>query len=339
MPRIRSTASAAAALTLAAGASHAQTFSAWKFGPPFVSAELPATVGPAHLDCFDGPGGFTEMNTQFGTCATFSLPLLGGQSVGVMRVPQLPASTTAYRVFHQTPANGGGLYVNRFTLIYDVLVPTSSFNNAFSLWLSLFNTNATNSNDGDCFVTFDATYGPIGSVGISGFYGPGVLLPDTWHRIVLSFDCGNADVTMRMHKFIDGVSAGAQELNSGLDGRWALYTSADPTPYFFLFGDDNGETNEVYASAFAYIDRTLTDSEAAALGGPRPEGISLPLACYANCDNSTTAPVLNVADFSCFLNAFAAGSSYANCDNSTTAPVLNVADFSCFLNRFAAGCT
>jgi hypothetical protein len=61
--------------------------------------------------------------------------------------------------------------------------------------------------------------------------------------------------------------------------------------------------------------------------------------CYPNCDNSTTAPVLNVQDFSCFLNAFANGESYANCDNSTTAPVLNVQDFSCFLNAFAAGCS
>jgi hypothetical protein len=61
--------------------------------------------------------------------------------------------------------------------------------------------------------------------------------------------------------------------------------------------------------------------------------------CYANCDTSTTVPCLNVLDFSCFLNAFAAGNTYANCDNSTTAPVLNVLDFSCFLNRFAAGCS
>jgi hypothetical protein len=60
--------------------------------------------------------------------------------------------------------------------------------------------------------------------------------------------------------------------------------------------------------------------------------------CYANCDASTVAPVLNVQDFACFLNSFAAGESYANCDNSTTAPVLNVQDFSCFLNSFAAGC-
>jgi hypothetical protein len=60
--------------------------------------------------------------------------------------------------------------------------------------------------------------------------------------------------------------------------------------------------------------------------------------CYANCDASTQAPVLNVADFTCFLNRFAAGESYANCDNSTEVPVLNVADFTCYLNAFATGC-
>ncbi len=62
-------------------------------------------------------------------------------------------------------------------------------------------------------------------------------------------------------------------------------------------------------------------------------------ACYANCDASTQPPVLNVADFSCFLQKFAAGDSYANCDASTQPPVLNVADFSCFLQKFAAGCS
>jgi hypothetical protein len=60
--------------------------------------------------------------------------------------------------------------------------------------------------------------------------------------------------------------------------------------------------------------------------------------CYANCDGSTTAPVLNVGDFTCFLQRFAAAEPYANCDQSTTAPLLNVGDFTCFLQRFAAGC-
>jgi len=66
-------------------------------------------------------------------------------------------------------------------------------------------------------------------------------------------------------------------------------------------------------------------------GGPAP--------CYANCDGSTTPPILNVNDFICFQNLFAAGDPAANCDASTNAPILNVNDFTCFLNAFAAGCT
>jgi len=61
-------------------------------------------------------------------------------------------------------------------------------------------------------------------------------------------------------------------------------------------------------------------------------------ACYANCDNSTIAPILNINDFVCFNSTFAAGGSYANCDNSTLPPTLNVGDFICFMNKYAAGC-
>ncbi len=68
------------------------------------------------------------------------------------------------------------------------------------------------------------------------------------------------------------------------------------------------------------------------------EGWLIHLACYPNCDNSTTPPLLNVNDLICFLNKFAAGDPYANCDQSTAPPTLNVLDFTCFLSRFAAGC-
>jgi hypothetical protein len=73
----------------------------------------------------------------------------------------------------------------------------------------------------------------------------------------------------------------------------------------------------------------------------------LAVPCYANCDKSTTQPILNVEDFICFINEFAIASAlphaqqlthYANCDHSTTAPILNVEDFVCFINAFAAGC-
>jgi hypothetical protein len=60
--------------------------------------------------------------------------------------------------------------------------------------------------------------------------------------------------------------------------------------------------------------------------------------CFANCDGSTSPPILNVNDFTCFLQRFAAADCAANCDGSTSTPVLNVNDFNCFLSRFAAGC-
>jgi uncharacterized membrane protein len=60
--------------------------------------------------------------------------------------------------------------------------------------------------------------------------------------------------------------------------------------------------------------------------------------CYANCDGSTTAPILNIADFVCFQAEFAAGDTRADCDHSTSPPILSIADFVCFQQAFAAGC-
>jgi hypothetical protein len=63
-----------------------------------------------------------------------------------------------------------------------------------------------------------------------------------------------------------------------------------------------------------------------------------PRTCLANCDGSSVAPILNVNDFVCFQQQFAAADPRANCDASTVPPVLNVNDFVCFQQRFAAGC-
>ncbi len=70
-------------------------------------------------------------------------------------------------------------------------------------------------------------------------------------------------------------------------------------------------------------------------------GYSLPAAltfCYANCDCSTTAPVLTANDFQCFIDKYAAGSTLANCDGSTLSPILTANDFQCFINAYAGGC-
>jgi hypothetical protein len=63
--------------------------------------------------------------------------------------------------------------------------------------------------------------------------------------------------------------------------------------------------------------------------------VPAPGSCYANCDESTVPPVLNILDFNCFLSRFSAGDDAADCDLSGQT---NVLDFNCFLNRFGAGC-
>jgi hypothetical protein len=63
------------------------------------------------------------------------------------------------------------------------------------------------------------------------------------------------------------------------------------------------------------------------------------ISCYAACAGIGPPPLLNVTDFTCFLQKFALGSPYANCDESTTPPVLNVADFTCFMQKFSSACS
>jgi hypothetical protein len=67
-------------------------------------------------------------------------------------------------------------------------------------------------------------------------------------------------------------------------------------------------------------------------------GFRVETRCPGNCDGSTTAPILNVLDFNCFIGRFMALDPYGNCDGSTAPPEFNVLDFNCFLNRFTAGC-
>jgi hypothetical protein len=60
--------------------------------------------------------------------------------------------------------------------------------------------------------------------------------------------------------------------------------------------------------------------------------------CYANCDSSSSDPVLSANDFVCFLTRFVSGDPYANCDGSLGQPALTAGDFHCFINAYTAGC-
>jgi hypothetical protein len=137
--------------------------------------------------------------------------------------------------------------------------------------------------------------------------------------------------TGRVHVGYGGISGPEHAIvNFGTPDSWIDLHQYLP-PGYGSFSGANAvyqDGNAVYVGGYAVRDGA-TDEAILWIG-------TLP--CYANCDQSTIAPALNVLDFNCFINRFVAADPYANCDASTAAPVLNALDFNCFLNRFATGC-
>jgi hypothetical protein len=125
---------------------------------------------------------------------------------------------------------------------------------------------------------------------------------------------------------VSGVQVDGSELLLGISVTYAMTLAtgidANNIAYFSL-------TNVTLSPAFLVGSLVFTSGSAI---------LTRVYVCPANCDGSTTAPVLNVEDFTCFINKFAMNDPGANCDCSTTEPILNVEEFTCFINRFAMGC-
>jgi outer membrane protein assembly factor BamB len=126
---------------------------------------------------------------------------------------------------------------------------------------------------------------------------------------------------------------------------WGFDTADGSLIWEIALQDENGSTQLVSSYEPIFTPDSQTAYITTDFTGALPEHgyvyalrIQPGVACYANCDDSTAEPVLNIADFACYLTRFAAQDPYANCDHSTTPPMLTVADFACFLQRFAAGC-
>lgn len=231
----------------------------------FKSGNLAATTGAA-LQYFDGVGGETSQQTVFGTTTTLGLPDIGGQPAHVMGFPRaLP--TMGYVVTPGAAANGGGSFVNQYTLIFDLLFPPASSGG----WRGLIQIDdpVNNANDADLHIN------PAGAIGISGSY-QGQVQTNTWHRIAFAFDLAAPGGPL-LRKYIDGALVGEQILGAGVDGRWAL----NPVGGAFgetalLFTDDNadgGNTQPGFVSSIQIHDEALSSGYIQALGAPTTDGI------------------------------------------------------------------
>jgi hypothetical protein len=154
-----------------------------------------------------------------------------------------------YQMLHGATPNGGGAFVNQYTLIYDIYLPVIG-------WRSLLQTDTGNTTDGDLFIN------PAGGVGISGTYDGNVTAGE-WHRVAVAFDLSGPGQAPVLAKFIDGVKVGNQTGGlSAPDGRFSLGPSA------LLFADQEADAAETYVSSVQFSNGRRPDAFLAALGGP-----------------------------------------------------------------------
>ncbi len=210
------------------------------------------------------PAGTAVAGSAFGTTTSFGVPDIGGQAAQIMRFPTLAGSADGYKIFPGAAANGSTADVNRYSLIMDILYPSTSTG-----YRALFQTSAANSNDGDWFVNGD------NGLGTRGMYN-GNLTPDTWHRIALVVDLEQADATKKFLTYIDGALAGYSDLGSegNPGGRYSVYPDDSGSPSWIL-SDNDGETALGYLNSVQFSDYALTSDEIALLGGPTALGIGV----------------------------------------------------------------
>lgn len=222
----------------------------------FQNGDLSASIGTALAY-----RGDTANGTRFGTTTFFGIADIDGEPAHVMCFPAM-TPTEGFIMSHGAQANGNGTMVNQYTIIMDVLFPSSSTG-----YRSLWQTDTNCTTDGDLFINGSS------GIGISGIYN-GTLTPDVWHRIAFTFDLTKRE----LGKFIDGTNVltepvGASPLSTNdmqyldsitgvVDGRWALGTQV------LLFADEDNETGLGYVSSIQFHNRTLTPNEIAALGSP-----------------------------------------------------------------------
>lgn len=232
----------------------------------FESFTLTATIG-RDLEFGDDA---VELETGFATSDFYSLPNLDNRPFPVMLFPGLPSGLTmnGYRMYHGIPANGGGTRVNQYTLVMDILYPSSSANQE----RALLQTNPNNADNRDIAIGAD------NGIGSSGAF-QGQFSPDVWHRVAVAVDLSGPGPNPIMAKFIDGVKVGTQVLGEGKDGRWSLEPASSATPWALLFADDTLDVQLGYASSIQVRAGRLSDAQIAHMGGPSaskiPGGIAV----------------------------------------------------------------
>ncbi|MCU0748521.1 MAG: hypothetical protein MUF13_03140 [Akkermansiaceae bacterium] len=234
--------------------------------PSLVEAAVPAPDGIWQLN--DNPSN-DRLNSTALTLQNFTAQYADDTVTGHMaRVLQVPLLTTPNKAVilpttstlsNGTGGNGGGVYLNNYSLVMDVKLdslPSSA---------ALFQTDTSNNNDADIFLDGSGNF--IFS-GVGNALTPGVQVSaGTWARIAIT--CGNSFLggPLTVRAYINGVKVFENTAQS-FDGRFSL----DPT--VLLFADNNSEVGALSCNTIGFWRSRLSDANVAALGGPSAGGLT-----------------------------------------------------------------
>jgi hypothetical protein len=243
----------------------------WRFQN---ASNLGAATFGSDLTFMEGSGPAAPMVQYTGSVWTNIGPASNNGLYGDNKVVQ-ERSWEYMNVPHGIAPNGGGDYVNSYTIMMDY--QQGSHSGLWDGWYynSLLNTNVSNTNDGDLFIATPdngpTSYsGSIIGVGDTG-YSDLTFDSSQVNRIVISVDNANF-----FRVYVNGVLF-LDAAGQGIDGRFSL----DPTVN--LFADNDWEDAWGMVGTVMMWDHALTDSEVAAMGSatttlvitPEPATMSL----------------------------------------------------------------
>jgi predicted MPP superfamily phosphohydrolase len=193
---------------------------------------------------FDNPLDLTKSETGFG------LPLTLVGSHDSAKGPENENGAVQigvgsyYKMNHSISPKNGDSRVNEYTLQFDFKITENG------AWRSFFQTDASNSSDGDFFINPNGEVG-VAAVGYSGFS----VTPNEWYRLIISVKNGSQfNVYLDGKLFINGTI-------QNRDGRFSLDNQ------LLIFADEDGEDGLIYCAELAIWDKALTAHEAFELGG------------------------------------------------------------------------
>jgi len=151
---------------------------------------------------------------------------------------------TYFVVDHGIPVKSGSTKVNDYSLVVDFKIPK------VGVWYNFFQTDPTNTSDGECFINTSGNFGTY----VTG-YSSYAVSADKWYRLVVSVSLNNT-----YKYYLDGNLIHVGNIQY-VDARFSL----DKT--LLLFADDDGDDGTLDVAEVSLYDGALDDAAVTALGG------------------------------------------------------------------------